>query len=70
MVPIEEAKRSALSKSIAKSALFQHLKDEEMAEVFDALFPSEAVPEDTIIQQGDEGDNFYIIDEVENAVQI
>jgi len=63
MVPIEEEKRSSLSKSIAKSALFQHLKEEEMAEVFESLFPSEAVLEDTIIQQGDEGDNFYIIDE-------
>jgi len=64
MVPLfEEAKKSSLSKSIAKSALFSHLKEEEMDEVFDSLFPSEAVQEDTIIRQGDVGDNFYIIDE-------
>jgi len=63
MAPIEEGKRSSLSKSIAKSALFQHLKEDEMSEVFDSLFPSEAVTEDVIIQQGDEGDNFYIIDQ-------
>eukprot|EP00090_Calanus_glacialis_P019442 TRINITY_DN29875_c0_g1_i1.p1 TRINITY_DN29875_c0_g1~~TRINITY_DN29875_c0_g1_i1.p1 ORF type:complete len:261 (+),score=78.48 TRINITY_DN29875_c0_g1_i1:92-784(+) len=41
-----------------------------MAEVFDALFPSEAVPEDTIIQQGDEGDNFYIIDQGEVDIYV
>ena len=34
------------------------------AEVFDCLFPSAAALGDTIIRQGDEGDNFYIIDEV------
>merc|ERR1712106_439089 len=33
------------------------------SEVFEYLFPSNAEPEDTIIKQGDEGDNFYIIDE-------
>merc|ERR1712106_997929 len=41
----------------------QHLKVEEMNEVFESLFPSEAKAEEMIIQQGDEGDNFYIIDE-------
>ena len=64
MAPIEEAKKASLSKSIAKSALFQHLKEEEMEEVFVSLFPSTAEPEETIIKQGDEGDNFYIIDQV------
>jgi len=64
MVPLfEEAKKSSLSKSIVKSSLFSHLKEEEMDEVFDSLFPSEAAQEDTIIRQGDVGDNFYIIDE-------
>merc|ERR1712106_649751 len=48
----------------------QHLKEEEMAEVFESLFPSEAVLEDTIIQQGDEGDNFYIIDEGEVDIYV
>ena len=35
-----------------------------MSEVFDCLFPSEANANDVIIQQGDEGDNFYIIEKV------
>jgi hypothetical protein len=28
------------------------------------MFPSSAMPGEVIIQQGDEGDNFYIIDQV------
>jgi CRP-like cAMP-binding protein len=28
------------------------------------MFPSSALPGEIIIQQGDEGDNFYIIDQV------
>ena len=35
--------------------------------MFDCLFPSAAALGDTIIRQGDEGDNFYIIDEVSPA---
>ena len=33
--------------------------------MFDSLFPSEAAADDVIIKQGDEGDNFYIIDQVQ-----
>jgi hypothetical protein len=36
------------------------------SDIFDAMFPSSALPGEIIIQQGDEGDNFYIIDQVEN----
>jgi len=34
-----------------------------MSDVFAYLFPCDAAPDDVIIQQGDEGDNFYIIDQ-------
>ena len=35
-----------------------------MSNVFEYLFPCDAVSGDTIIKQGDEGDNFYIIEQV------
>ena len=35
-----------------------------MTNVFEYLFPCDANNGDVIIKQGDEGDNFYIIDEV------
>ena len=61
---MDENKKASLTKSITKSALFQNLKEDEMDEVFGSLFPSEASTDEIIIKQGDEGDNFYIIDEV------
>ncbi|KER28915.1 hypothetical protein T265_04373 [Opisthorchis viverrini] len=37
----------------------------EDTDIFDAMFPVHRNPGDVIIQQGDEGDNFYIVDQGE-----
>ena len=34
------------------------------SDIFDAMFPISAMPGEVVIQQGNEGDNFYIIDQV------
>ncbi|VDN10612.1 unnamed protein product [Dibothriocephalus latus] len=39
-------------------------------DIFDAMFPLHRNPGDIIIQQGDEGDNFYIIDQGEVEVSL
>ena len=38
-------------------------KDDEMSSVLDHFFPCEASKGEVIMKQGDEGDNFYIIDQ-------
>ena len=38
------------------------MDENERSDIFDAMFPVNAMPGEVIIQQGDEGDNFYIID--------
>ena len=53
---------ASLSKAIAKNVLFSHLDENERSDIFDAMFPVNAMPGEVIIEQGDEGDNFYIID--------
>merc|ERR1719356_616505 len=63
VVPKDEATMASLEKAIAKNVLFSHLDDSERSDIFDAMFPSEAQEGETIINQGDEGDNFYIIDQ-------
>ena len=61
----------SLTKAISKNSLFLHLDEQERSDIFDSMFPSSAKKEDVIIQQGDEGDNFYIIDQVviENMIR-
>ncbi|XP_043212646.1 cAMP-dependent protein kinase type I regulatory subunit-like [Amphibalanus amphitrite] len=52
----------ALSKAIAKNVLFSHLDENERSDIFDAMFSQTFLKGETIIKQGDEGDNFYVID--------
>ncbi|CAH8608463.1 unnamed protein product [Heterobilharzia americana] len=65
VVPKDYKTMTALSKAIAKNVLFSHLDESERSDIFDAMFPVHRNPGDVIIQQGDEGDNFYIIDQGE-----
>jgi len=62
VVPKDYKTMASLSKAIAKNVLFSHLDENERSDIFDAMFPVSAIPGEVIIQQGDEGDNFYIID--------
>lgn len=63
VVPKDYKTMAALSKAIAKNVLFSHLDENERSDIFDAMFPVNFLPGETIIQQGDEGDNFYVIDQ-------
>jgi len=70
VVPKDEATRASLSKAIGKNVLFSHLDESERGDIFDAMFPTVATTDDVIIQQGDEGDNFYIIDQGEVDIYV
>jgi len=63
ILPKDEKTMESLSKAGDKNALFSHLGKEECHDIFDAMFLCSANSGDTIIQQGDDGDNFYIIDQ-------
>lgn len=68
VVPKDYKTMAALSKAIAKNVLFSHLDENERSDIFDAMFPVTCLPGEVIIQQGDEGDNFYVIDQGEVEV--
>ena len=70
VVPKDYKTTAALSKAIEKNVLFSHLDDGEKADIFDAMFPVVHKADESIINQGDEGDNFYVIDEGEVDVYV
>lgn len=70
VVPKDYKTMAALYKAIAKNVLFSHLDENERSDIFDAMFPVTCLPGEPIIQQGDEGDNFYVIDQGEVEIYV
>lgn len=64
VVPKDARTMSALARAIGTNILFAHLDENERKDIFNAMFLTSALPGEVIIKQGDEGDNFYIIDQV------
>lgn len=54
---------ASLSKTVEKSVLFTHMDGNQRTDIFNAMFPVLHKAGEFIMKQGDEGDNFYIIDE-------
>jgi len=61
---------AALQTTVKANVLFMHLERDELQDVLDAMFPTEGAAGDVIIQQGDEGDNFYVVDSGVCCVEI
>lgn len=68
VIPKDYKTMAALSKAIAKNVLFSHLDENERSDIFDAMFLVNCLRGESIIVQGDEGDNFYVIDQGEVEV--
>lgn len=56
----EEA-RAEIMVTIAKNLLFKNLDDAQQSEVVDAMFERKTAADEVIIQQGKDGDNFYVV---------
>ncbi|XP_014065102.1 cAMP-dependent protein kinase type I-alpha regulatory subunit isoform X1 [Salmo salar] len=70
VIPKDYKTMAALAKAIEKNVLFSHLDDNERSDIFDAMFSVTYIAGETIIMQGDEGDNFYVIDQGETDVRL
>ncbi|UYV71708.1 PRKAR1A [Cordylochernes scorpioides] len=68
VVPKDYNTMTALSKAIEKNVLFSHLDENERSDIFDGMFPISHSPGEVIIHQGDQADNFYVIDQGEVEV--
>lgn len=60
----------ALLKAIEKNALMCHLDDNDKSDIFEAMVLRRFNPGENIITQGDEGDNFYVINHGEVEIFI
>jgi len=60
--PKSDEQRQRLGESVKNILLFRALDVEQMADVLDAMFEKTVKPGDFIIRQGDDGDNFYVIE--------
>ncbi|KAF0032162.1 hypothetical protein F2P81_014452 [Scophthalmus maximus] len=70
VIPKDYKSMAALSKAMEKNVLFAHLDDNERSDIFDAMFSVNFIAGEIVIQQGDEGDNFYVIDQGEMDVYV
>ena len=60
--PKTDSERSYLIKTVANIFLFRSLDQKQVERVIDAMFCREVNEGDIIIEQGDDGDNFYVIE--------
>ncbi|XP_045216617.1 cAMP-dependent protein kinase type II regulatory subunit-like [Mercenaria mercenaria] len=57
-----DEQRDRLTEAVSGILLFRALEPEQMQDVLDAMFETVVNPGDFVIRQGDDGDNFYVID--------
>ncbi|KDO16671.1 hypothetical protein SPRG_00979 [Saprolegnia parasitica CBS 223.65] len=60
--PKSEEERKRISDILVDNILFKSLDEKQSKILLDAMFPKEFAVGDVIIKQGDDGDNFYILD--------
>jgi len=61
-VPKSKEDQERLAIALKKHIMFAHLEEEERQAVFDAMVEVKYKKGDVIIRQGDEGDNFYVVE--------
>jgi len=68
--PKSDEQRHRLQEAVKNILLFRSLDVEQLGEVLDAMFERKAEPGETIITQGADGDNFYVVESGEYGVLV
>lgn len=70
VIPKDYKTMCALEKAFQNNTLLRSCDEEQRSAIFDAMFEKDVVEGDIIMNQGDIGDNFYVIDEGEVEVLV
>lgn len=62
IVPKTDQQRKRLQSAAAKIMLLNRLDEEQLNSILDAMEERKVKPDEMVIQQGDDGDNFYVIE--------
>lgn len=60
--PKTPEQRERLTQATKNILLFRCLDDDQMKDVIDAMFERQVAEDETVIKQGEDGDNFYVIE--------
>lgn len=60
--PKTEEQRMRLNLAVKNILIFRCLDDDQMVDVIDAMFERKVQPGENVIEQGEDGDNFYVIE--------
>uniref|UniRef100_A0A098LZH7 cAMP-dependent protein kinase type II-alpha regulatory subunit n=1 Tax=Hypsiglena sp. JMG-2014 TaxID=1550645 RepID=A0A098LZH7_9SAUR len=61
--PKTDEQRCRLQEACKDILIFKNLDQEQLSQVLDAMFERKVRPQEHVIDQGDDGDNFYVIEE-------
>ncbi|CAG0913256.1 unnamed protein product [Notodromas monacha] len=68
--PKSDEQRQRLQNALKDIFLFKHLDPQQLQEVVDAFFEKKVQAGEVVIRQGDDGDNFYVIDDGEYSIHV
>jgi len=68
--PKTKEQQDRLDMALKKHIMFAHLEEEEKQAIFDAMSEVQFKAGDVVIKQGDEGDNFYVVDSGECDIYV
>uniref|UniRef100_A0A8D0DV11 cAMP-dependent protein kinase type II-alpha regulatory subunit n=1 Tax=Salvator merianae TaxID=96440 RepID=A0A8D0DV11_SALMN len=60
--PKTDEQRCRLQEACKDILLFKNLDQEQLSQVLDAMFERKVQPQEHVIDQGDDGDNFYVVE--------
>ncbi|XP_043243443.1 cAMP-dependent protein kinase type II regulatory subunit-like [Amphibalanus amphitrite] len=70
MHPKSDIQRARLAAAVKNIFLFRSLDVFQMQEVLDAMFERKVTPGESVIEQGDDGDNFYVIESGQYSIYV